>query len=183
MSSRYLIALFAVCCTVCQLGCCAMNQCGCGASCGVADYCAGGCCAGGPSCGCPEASCCCPEPGCACPEASCCCPEASCCCPDPACGCPDSCGCGVGCGSAVRPGCPLLQRMRGALLRCCTGGCGGRPYVSEWSDCPPCACDNCDQYGNYRGGPYGSGTPHGRRARVANQTLDFGPGESETIYR
>lgn len=180
MSRRFLLALIVIVCTVGQIGCCCMNQCGCGmggmtydgccASCGVADCC-GDCTA---SCGCPEASCCCPEPGCACPEPSCCCP-------DPACGCPDTCGSGVCCGSPVMAQCPLLHRMRRALLRCCTGGCCGPAYVSEWSDCPPCACDACDQYGNYTGGQYGS--PHGRRARMANRSLDFAPGDSETIYR
>ncbi len=181
MSTRHVLALIVVFCTAGQLGCCCMNQfgCGCGmggqvydgccASCGVAD------CA---SCGCPEASCCCPEP-------ACCCPEPSCCCPDPACGCPDSCGGGVGCGSPVMGNCPLLQRIRRALHGCCNSGCGGRAYCSEWTDCPPCDCDPCDCYGNYIGGRYSS--PHGQRARMARRNvageLQFGESDNQPMYR
>lgn len=187
MSTRHVFALLVVFCTAGQLGCCCMSQCGrggcgmggqvydpCCASCGVAD-----CCGDCASCGCPEASCCCPEP-------ACCAPEASCCCPDPACGCPDSCGGGVGCGSRVGGQCRLLQRIRRALRGgCCTSGCCGPAYMSEWSDSPPCNCDPCDCYGNYMGGQYSS--PHGRRARLANKNLanelEFGVNDSDTIYR
>lgn len=186
MSSRHIFALIVAACTAGQLGCCCMSQYGCGAgmggqvydgccaSCGVAD-----CCGDCASCGCPEASCCCPEPACCCPEPGCSCPEASCCCPD-------SCGSGVGCGSPVIGQCRLLQRMRNAIRRsCCTSGCCGPAYVSEWSDSPPCNCDSCDCYGNYTGGHYGS--PHGRRARMANRNiageLQFSEPDSETMYR
>ena len=173
MSARHVFALIVVCCTVSQLGCCCMRNARCG-GCGMGGQVYDGCC--GDTC----ASCCCPEASCCCPEASCCCPEASCCCPD---GCCD----GVGCGSRVRPRCPLLSRLRSALNRCYCNGCGGRPYCGEWSDCPPCDCNPCDCYGNHLGGPYGN--PHGRRAQMArrnmniNEELKFGEAEGETVYR
>lgn len=200
MSNRNVLALIVGISILGQLGCCCTSQfgCGCGmggqvydsccASCGVAD-----CCGDCASCGCPEASCCCPapscgcpDPACGCPEASCCCPEPSCACADPACGCPDSCGGGVGCGTPVRGQCLILQRLRKALRGgCCSSGCCGPAYMSEWSDSPPCNCDPCDCYGNYTGGRYGG--PHGQRARMANRNipgeLQLGEAASETVYR
>ena len=156
---------------VSQLGCCSMTNCGSGCGVGGQTFC-DTC----PSCGVADASCGCPSCGVA---------DVSCGCPDASCGCPDGCGDGVGCGSQTRKECRLLKRIRNALHGC--SGCGGKPYWSEWSDSPPCECDRCDCYGNYLGGPYGS--PHGRRARVAQRNLNlaeelqFGEEEAATTYR
>lgn len=171
MILRYAFALLLTAGLLGQVGCvCTRNFCcgdGCGLggqvydcgcpSCGVADSCcdSGGCDA---SCGVAD-SCCGCDPACGVADTCC----------DPGCGCPDGCGSGVCGGGSVSGRCPLFRRMRAALMRNCCGcsGCGGSPYWSEWHCDPPCDCDPCGSYGNYKGGPLG--TAYGRRAQLANR--------------
>ena len=204
MSTRHLFALLFTLLTVSQMGCCCLRGTGCGASCGYGgqvydDCCSASCGVADPCCddGCCGDGCCGECASCGVADVSCGCPEPSCCCPDPACGCPDGCGNGVGCGSRVGGGCRLLQRIRAALNRNCAGCASGPAYYGEWSDTPPCACETCDQFGNYTGGGFPNDgyagstydSPHGRRARMARRhmqdgdELRFNDRDNQTLYR
>jgi hypothetical protein len=169
MSSRNALSLvFALACLF-QMGCAGCMNCArSGGGCGM--------CA---SCGVPEASCACPDCGCAdpCCDVACGCPdpccEPECCCVDPCC---DPCcgvpGCGTGVGQSCPLGtCPMLVGLRnffcGSGCGCGCGGCGGETYCGDWNCNHACACEPCDQCGNYTGAQYGM--PMSRQSHVADR--------------